>query len=370
MDSATQFALGATIGMATLGRRMGARKAAVTGGLLATLPDLDVLIPFDDPIDDFVLHRGATHSLIMQTFAVPLIAEGLRRVAPSLREARWRTWLAVFLCLTTHALLDAMTVYGTRLFWPLWPEPVGLGSVFIIDPLYTLPLLVVTAWAMVAKDWPGRLRTASAAALAVSTAYLGWSAVAQQIATGRGEKAIAAAGLKAERVMATPTPFNTLFWRVIAIDGPHYYNIYVPLLGGDTATTVYRHPRGRASARCLAENAAIGTLAAFSDGFFRLDSEGGTLVISDLRMGLTPDYVFRFAVAPDHPGGGARSVTGTHNGFPQQLRPKREYEDDLVWLKAGIAGNLAFRPAEAANRLSGEPGNVGPDAPTGRMVEC
>ena len=370
MDSVTQFALGATIGLATLGRRMGARKAAVTGGLLATLPDLDVLIPFDNPVDDFVLHRGATHSLIMQTLATPLIAETLRRAVPSLREFRWHTWLTVFLCLTTHALLDAMTVYGTQLFWPLWPEPVGLGSIFIIDPLYTVPLLTVMVWAMFVKNWPNRLRTASAAALMISTAYLGWSAVAQQIAKARGERTLAAAGLAAERIMATPTPFNTLFWRVIAVDGPRYYNIYVPLLGGDGATTAYRHGRGQVSARCLAENETIRTLAEFSDGFFRIDSEDGAFVVSDLRMGLTPDYVFRFAVAPEHPAGVARSVMGTHDeSYPHQLRPRRDFESDLIWLKAGIAGNRAVRPAESGHMLSGQSGNIS-SGTSGRMATC
>ena len=352
MDSLTQFALGATIGMATLGRRMGARKAAVTGGLLATLPDLDVFVPFDNPVDDFVLHRGATHSLVMHTLATPLIGEALHRLLPSLAGLRWRTWTTVFLCLTTHALLDAMTVYGTQLFWPVWKEPLGLGSVFIIDPLYTLPLLFVTVWALVAGGWTRRLRNAAAAVLLVSTTYLGWSAIAQQIAVGRGEQALAAAGITASRTMAIPTPFNTLFWRIIAVDGPQYYNIYVPLLGDEGTVTAYRHRRGDASARCLARVEHIKTLAAFSDGFYRLDRQDGELVVSDLRMGLTPDYVFRFAVGASA-NAPADNVTGGEP-YPKQVRSNRDFESDLGWLKAGIAGRMAVRPSEASYLISGD----------------
>ena len=72
MDSVTQFALGATVGAAVLGKRLGVRRAAIAGGLLGTLPDLDVYIPVDDPVESFVGHRGATHSLIVHALITPL----------------------------------------------------------------------------------------------------------------------------------------------------------------------------------------------------------------------------------------------------------------------------------------------------------
>ena len=146
MDSVTQFALGAVVGTAVLGKNIGVRRAAITGGLLGTLPDLDVFFPADDPIDSFVGHRGPSHSLIVHLIVAPVIGETLVRYFQTLKEYGARAYIAVFLCLATHALLDAMTIYGTRLFWPVWPEPLGLGSIFIIDPLYTLPLLIVPYW--------------------------------------------------------------------------------------------------------------------------------------------------------------------------------------------------------------------------------
>ena len=58
MDSITQFALGASIGEAVLGRKIGNR-APVIGGLVATLPDLDSFIPWDDAIASMTYHRSA-----------------------------------------------------------------------------------------------------------------------------------------------------------------------------------------------------------------------------------------------------------------------------------------------------------------------
>ena len=73
-------------------------------------------------------------------FSLPLAA-GIARLHGE--WAQWRRWwLAMALALVTHPLLDAMTVYGTQLLLPFTHTPYAVGSVFIIDPLYTLPLLL------------------------------------------------------------------------------------------------------------------------------------------------------------------------------------------------------------------------------------
>lgn len=345
MDSITQFSLGACVGATVLGRRMGVRKAAVTGGLLGVLPDADLFWSYDGPIDSFVLHRSVTHSLPVHALITPVFAEGLIRFAGSLREARLQTYLAVFLCLATHALLDSLTVYGTRLFWPLWPEPLGLGSIFIIDPLYTLPLLLATLSAFFLKRWTKGFGKALGAALALSTAYLGWGVAAQQMAYARAGQFMADAAISPGRIIATPTPFNSLFWRVIAVDGSQYFNIYVPLLGDESTITAYAHPRQHASIECLERNTLVATLSDFTDGFYRLDSYDGALVMADLRMGLTPRYVFRFVVA-EHGNAGFVGIA------PRRIRGERSSAGDVDWLKAGIIGRRATRPAEAGQAVN------------------
>ena len=76
----------------------------------------------------------------------------------------------MWLALVTHPLLDAMTVYGTQLALPFSDHPFGVGSIFIIDPLYTLPLLAGTGWVLAAGNhvgdapaWHQRLLTGVAA---------------------------------------------------------------------------------------------------------------------------------------------------------------------------------------------------------------
>ena len=350
MDSITQLVLGAGVAAAVIGPRVGARKAAVVGAVLGTVPDLDVLIALGDPVTDFIQHRGPSHSLIVQALVTPIFAEPLVRVMRGLRDHRGATYLAVYLCLATHALLDALTIYGTRIFWPIMPEPVGLGSMFIIDPLYTLPLIVAFVWALCVRQWTPRIARVVSVALIVSTAYLGWSAIAQKVAEKRGELMLAELGIEPDRTWATPMPFNTLFWRLIAIDGDRYLNLYIPLLGTQDSVTAYSHSRGGALLACVDSLPKVRDVAEFSKGFFKLWEVDGHIRISDLRMGVTPDYVFQFEVA-ERDGDMLAEVV------PVRIPSKRgAVGQDVSWLWTSILGERAVRPAEQVALYSGDRG--------------
>lgn len=293
MDSVSQIALGAAVTVAVMGRRTALWKAAAWGAVCGTLPDLDVLIDHGDALSNMVLHRGDSHALFwLSLAALPLGAA----IAALLREPalRGRWLLATWLALVTHPLLDAMTIYGTQLLRPFSTEPLGLGSVFIIDPLYTLPLLIGTGIAL--RGQASALRW-NAAGLLLSCAYLGWSALAQQQVLQTARTALQGEA-RVERLMATPAPFNTLLWRIVAITPDSYLEGYHSLLAADQPLRFTRHDRGAALYQALQAHPPVATLAAFSDGFFKMERrEDGALLIADLRMGSEPDYFFRFVVA-------------------------------------------------------------------------
>jgi len=341
MDSLTQFVLGAAVSTACLGPKIGPRKAAILGGALGTLPDLDVFLPFADPVDSFVYHRGWSHSIFVHALAAPVIGEALVRLFKGLRDHRWLTYAAVYLVFVTHALIDAITVYGTRIFWPFFPDPVGVGSVFIIDPLYTLPLLAVVIWALFKRQWTQTLKRGVSAALIVSTAYLGLSLVLQNRMETRASEVFAAAGLSPDRVFAIAAPFNTVLWKVIGLEDDRYHNVYLSFLDGEAPPVIYTHPRHPELTACLNGNAARDKLVWFSRGFYRADLVEDKVVLSDLRMGLTPGYAFRFAIAEAGEGDLAAIVP------ERDYSHRRSTEGDLEWLQARIAGQPAVRAAEA-----------------------
>lgn len=295
MDSLSQLALGAAVGMAVMGRRTAVWKAALWGGVAGTLPDLDVLLDHGDPIRNMVLHRAESHALFwLSLFSLPLSAAVAWLHGEGSAWRRW--WLALWLALVTHPLLDVMTVYGTQLALPFTSRPFAVGSVSIIDPLYTLPLLAGVGWALVARGSAAGLR-ANALGLVLSTAYLGWGFFVQQQVDRLARTSLQAQGIRAERLLVTPTAFNSLLWRVVAVDGTHYHEGFRSLFDAEPQIRFDRFDRGMALAAEVQGIDGVQRIAAFSKGFYKLQHEAGRVLISDLRMGQEPAYIFSFAVA-------------------------------------------------------------------------
>jgi inner membrane protein len=324
MDSLTQMALGAAVTVAVMGRRTATWKAAAWGAVVGTLPDLDALVRHGDAVLDMVRHRAETHALPIQTAASLPIAWVIARVQ---REPLARWWLAVWLALVTHALLDAFTIYGTQLWRPFTDDAYGLGSIFIIDPLYTLPLLVGVLAAALSRRRVGW----NTAGLVLSSAYLAWSVAAQQWATQRAMADLAAQGVRPERVLVTAAPLTTLLWRVVAVEGAHYHEGYVGLFDGGRPIHFARHDRGGVLLVRHAGHPQVQRIARFSDGFYRLRELDGRLRLADLRMGQEPAYAFEFDLGPlDAPLDARPPATR------QALRIA--WADGWLWLRARALG--------------------------------
>ncbi|HEX6364085.1 MAG TPA: metal-dependent hydrolase [Albitalea sp.] len=321
MDSVSQLALGAAVGVAVMGRRTAVWKAALWGAVAGTLPDLDVFIDHGDPIRNMVLHRGPTHALFWLTLLSLPFGAAVARLHGE--QAQWRRWwLALWLALVTHPLLDAMTVYGTRLALPFSDHPFGVGSIFIIDPLYTLPLVAGVAWALATR---GRALAANAAGLALSTAYLAWGVAAQQHVERIARDSLAAEGIAAERVLVTPTAFNSVVWRVVAVTPEHYHEGFRSLLDDGPRMRFDRFDRGAALWPQVRGIDGVERIAAFSKGFFKLHEAGGRLLVTDLRMGQEPAYIFTFAVA-------RRSSAPSALQPPEHVGGRPDFARGLRWL--------------------------------------
>lgn len=295
MDSLSQFALGAAVSLAVVGRRTAGWKAALWGGVFGTLPDLDALVDHGNPVLDMVQHRAQTHALFWQSLAaVPVAA----LVSVAHREVGFVRWLwAVWLAFVTHALLDTMTVYGTRLALPFSDHPFAVGSIFIIDPLYTVPLLIGLGLAVSARERP-RLAW-NAAGLALSTAYLAWSALAQWHVEGvvRAQIRGRTDAQAVERLLVTPSPLNTVLWRIVLMRADGYEEGFYSLLDEGRTVRYRRHLVDPDLTREALRVPAAARIADFSQGFFRVSEHDGEVHITDLRMGQEPHYVFAFAVA-------------------------------------------------------------------------
>ncbi len=329
MDSLSQIALGAAVGVAVMGRRTAAWKAAAWGAVAGTLPDLDVFIDHGNAIHNMVLHRAETHAPFWLTlFSLPFAAAIARLHGEWAQWRRW--WLALWLALVTHPLLDTMTVYGTQLALPFSDHPFGVGSVFIIDPLYTVPLLVGAVWAVAARGNPRGLR-ANALGLVLSTAYLAWGVAAQQQVERVAQASLAAQGIAAERVLVTPTAFNSVLWRVVAVSGDQYHEGFYSLLDATPHIGFDRFERGTALAAELQGLDGVQRIAAFSKGFYKLQQDGARVSITDLRMGQEPAYTFSFVVAE-------RRSAAVPLAQPEQVGSRPELGRFFPWLWRRMQG--------------------------------
>ena len=295
MDSVSQAVLGASVAglVAPPGQR---RKALLVGAALGTLPDLDVLIDYGDAVANFTYHRGFSHSLfVLAPFSLVLWLL-LRWLWEPVRSAPWRWLAAISLALLTHPLLDAHTAYGTQLFWPMESPPVMLATMFIIDPLFTLPLLFGALYAAITPS-SGRRVAALRAGVALSTVYLGWSWVAQTIVVNNARDALADMNMDEAAIFITPTPFNTLLWRVVVQTDDGYLEGFDSLLVGEPAMTFDAYPSDTEALEAASNVWAVDRLRWFSKDFLKAEVIGDKLILSDLRMGQEPTYVFSHVVA-------------------------------------------------------------------------
>lgn len=299
MDSVSQLVLGATVSVAVMGRRVPIWQAALVGGVCGTLPDLDVFLDHGDAIRNMTLHRTESHALLYLTLVSPPIAwlvAGLFR-----QQVKWPAWWpAIWLALITHPLLDLMTVYGTQLGLPLTDYPYAIGSIFIVDPLYTLPLLIGLTLALWRRGGTG-LRW-NQAGLALSTLYLVWSVAIQSVAGWQIKQSLTQQGIATDKVLITPTAFNTLVWRSVVMTPDRYGEVYWSLLSPRRPLQVVWRPRHPELFEALRGDWYAERVAWFSHGFYAMAERNGEITIADLRMGEGGNFTFTFGLGtPQQP---------------------------------------------------------------------
>lgn len=295
MDSLTQAVLGASISGAMLGRFHG-RKAVIAGAVLATLPDLDVLIQYADPISAMTYHRGFSHSLFVLTAFSLFLTALWRSIKPDKRYSFMWLFVALWLTLITHPLLDAFTSFGTQLWWPLTPTPASWSSIFIIDPLYTLPL-TLGAFAALLFGVGARTQKWLNWGLILSSIYLVWTVGAKHWAEYRALNQFQTDGIVVEEHWSAAMPFNSLLWRVVTQNEQQHCEAIVGLL--DKQKSEYSCiDHNHFITAALPPSASVERLRWFTGDWVRFDAQDDLLIMTDIRLGAAMGLnSFRFVVA-------------------------------------------------------------------------
>jgi len=337
MDSITQAVLGAAVVEATAGRQLG-NKAIYWGLFFGTLPDLDILFyPWLDELQRLGWHRGISHSLLLMTLTAPLWGKlvcAIHQQRLSFRRASVAVWVALF----THVLIDCFTVYGTQIFEPFSNYRVGFNNLFIIDPLFTVPMILALLFVpWFRAEHPVRRRINNAA-LCLSSLYVMWSFGAKAVADHRIEASLAGQGIPHVRYQSAPTPLNTILWRALVETEDGYLIGYTSLL--DTPPHDIRFERVPRNAELLGEakdSPAAVALRWFSQDYFGVTAHNGGFLFSDWRFGEVRDGTDKRAIFTWH-----LTKAGDAWTFRQVRLPGPNRSDMLPLLWRRIQGERVF----------------------------
>jgi inner membrane protein len=286
MDSITHIALGAVIGEAKLGRKVG-YKAALWGAIISTTPDLDVLLnPLLDSAYQLRFHRGFTHSFVFLLLASPMFGWLIHRIHRKKMDVGWKPWAWVaFWSLLSHILIDVTTSYGTQIFEPFSSYPATTDSMFIIDPFYTTPLIAGIIVALL-QDRNSKLRIWSPrVALLVSSLY-----------------AVSGLGIKAhvnevfdssfkhqhgdyERLKTIPGPFTNLLWMGYVERNDSIYVSTYSLFDDDTLLRFKGIAKNAELLEPWLDDYPAYVLDWFSMGYYKMELSENDLLLHDLRFG-------------------------------------------------------------------------------------
>jgi len=209
MDPLSQGTVGAAFAQSTANKN-NILRIGVIGFLAGLAPDLDILIrSSDDPILFLEYHRQFTHSLFFIPFGSLIVALLIFPLVK--RSMGFKTvYLASLLGYATHGLLDACTSYGTQLFWPFSNERVTWNNISIIDPLFTIPILIFVGTAIKTRKRLFSFFAIGWAAFYLSLGFVQYErtlSVAIELAHSRGHNA--------ERLTLKPSFGNLILWKSI-----------------------------------------------------------------------------------------------------------------------------------------------------------
>ena len=211
MDPLSQGVLGAALPQ-SISNKKSLGIIGVIGFLSGLAPDLDIFIRSkSDPILFLEFHRQFTHSLIFIPFGGLLCALVLYFLISKRFKISFKsTWVYSTLGYATHGLLDACTSYGTLLFWPFSQTRIAWNNISIIDPIFTIPLLVLIVIA-------GLKQKKNFAVIAILWAvfYLSLGMYQKNEAIKIGTIIAKSRGHDAIRISVKPSIGNLLLWKSI-----------------------------------------------------------------------------------------------------------------------------------------------------------
>jgi len=291
LDPLTQGLLGGALALSVAPKKKSRLATAI--GFTAALPaDADILIGAgDDPLLNIEFHRHFTHSLIFIPIGALIVSSILWLLLRRRIEFKGIYFYAL-LGYATSGLLDACTSYGTRLLWPFSDERIAWSIIALVDPLFTLVLLIALILGFKYYN-PGSVRLG----LAFAAAYLLLGLWQHQNALESTRELAAQRGHEVQRILVKPTLANLILWRSVYQSGDVFYVDAIRVGPGSNRYYPGGSARMFVPGRDLPDLPRDSVLARDIQRFYRLSEDfvvpdpGRDNVLIDIRYSMLPTGV-------------------------------------------------------------------------------
>ncbi|MEE9348772.1 MAG: metal-dependent hydrolase [Flavobacteriaceae bacterium] len=286
MDSLTQIVLGAAVGEAVLGKKIG-NKALLWGAIAGTIPDLDVISNFvvSNKMQATLMHRAFTHSFLFAFLMAPIFGYAVQKLFKN-TNTTFRNWTTLFFWgFLTHILLDVQTSYGTQLLWP-FHNRLAISNIFVVDPLYTLPFLIFVITVLFYKRSNPKRAKINRIGIYVSSAYLILTLLIKGYTYKKFTNSLAYQKINYNRIETGPTPFNAVLWYAnVETDDAFYIGAY-SLFDKSDFIRYKKFDKNPILRNSLKEYQTFNEMNRFSKDWYVLTQKDSTTYYNNIRFGL------------------------------------------------------------------------------------
>ena len=219
MDPLTQGIVGAAAAQ-SLKKKNNIIIITLLGFLAGLAPDIDIFIRSkDDPLLFLEYHRHFTHSLIFIPVGGLICSIVFYFVFSRHYQLTFAiTYLYSTLGYATHGIIDSLTTYGTQLLWPFADTRIAFNTISVIDPLFTVPIVLLVILAMYNNN-----SSFAMYAIIWVISYQSIAYIQKERAEASIERYAISQGHKVDSIEAKPSFGNIVLWKVIYTHENNYY---------------------------------------------------------------------------------------------------------------------------------------------------
>lgn len=285
MDSITHIALGACIGEAMAGKKLG-KRAMLLGAIAQSIPDIDFVASlWTSPSENLLAHRGFTHSFLFGLTITPLLAMVAEKWHRP-HNISLKKWMLFFgLQILIHLLIDGMNVYGVGWFEPFSHMRVAYNWIFVADPFFSIWTGVAAFMLLLLKKRNAQRRGWVRFGLIMSSVYILYCGFNKIKINSEIKHELARQHISYNNYFTTPSPLNNWLWYVVAKSDSGCYIGYRSVFDRDKKNGFYFVSFNDSLLQPVRGHEDLQKLIRFSKGYYAVQKWNDTLVFSDLRFG-------------------------------------------------------------------------------------